>query len=483
MDRWACINAADFALQVLLRAHPDWREEPAALLDRDHPQGKLVGLNLAARQAGLRSGMRYGEALALIPALRAGTIATEEVEAVAEAIARALCDYAPQVERHEEIAGLFWLNASGLSKLYPSWRLWAEPLRDRLMERFEIRVTLVVGFRRALTYVIARTSRSSGAFDTPEAEARAAGKAPLSELDLSRSDRDLLAHLNLRTLTDLLALPARGLERRLSPALVELYHQARGDRELPIRPFRIEEPTQSSQHLDYAERDTHRLLFLIKGHLHPLLQRLEAANDKLIALDLHFELERHPAITERVEPAQPTLDALTLSDLIRLQLERLELPGGVTQITLTAHSEKTRSEQLRLFLGGDEPPARDMEAANRALARLRAQFGVEAVQRVRLRQAHLPEGRFLLEPFDALPLPAPSSRSNASHAVRRFYPTPLRLRGLPPARDREGPHTICGGWWVRELHRDYHLIATHDHRLIWVFYDHRRHRWYVHAEF
>ncbi|RDV39089.1 DNA polymerase Y family protein [Bradymonadaceae bacterium TMQ3] len=482
MDRWACINAADFALQVLLRTHPQWRQEPAALLDRDHPQGKLVGLNMAARQAGLHSGMRYGEALALLPALRAGTIAHEEVEAVADAIARVLCDYAPQVERHEEIAGLFWLNASGLSKLYPSWRLWAEPLRNRLKERFEIRVTLVVGFRRALTYVIARTSRSSGAFDTPEAEILAAREAPLSELDLSRSDRELLAHLNLRTLSDLLALPARGLKRRLSPALVELYHQARGDRELPIRPFRIEEPTRASQHLDYAERDTHRLLFLIKGHLHPLLQRLEQANDKLVALDLHFELERHPALTERVEPAQPTLDALTLSDLIRLQLERLELPAGVTQVTLTAHSEKARSEQLRLFMGSDEPAARDMDAANRALARLRAQFGVEAVQRVRLRQAHLPEGRFLLEPFDALPLPTASALS-VSQAVRRFYPTPLRLRGLPQARKREGPHTICGGWWVRELHRDYHLIATHDHRLLWVFYDHRRHRWYVHAEF
>src|SRR5690554_6183265 len=97
MDRWACVNASDVALQVLLREHPDWRTMPTELQDRNHPQGKLVGLNQVARQAGLRSGMRYGEALALIPALRAGTVPFEEVDALADAIARALIDSSPQV--------------------------------------------------------------------------------------------------------------------------------------------------------------------------------------------------------------------------------------------------------------------------------------------------------------------------------------------------------------------------------------------------
>ncbi|RAL23717.1 DNA repair nucleotidyltransferase [Lujinxingia litoralis] len=482
MDRWACVNAADFPLQVLLRSHPDWRQGPAALLDRDHPQGRLVGLNASARQAGLSRGMHYGEALALIPALRAGTVDPDQVASLADTLAQALGEYSPQVERHQELPGLFWLNASGLGRLYPDWRQWAGPLRRRIFERFDIRVTLAVGFRRALTYVIARTADTSGAFDTPEAERRAAGQARLTALDLPRADRELLTHLGLHTLDDLLALPAQGLHRRLSPALVELYRQARGDRELPIEPFTLKAPAQVDHHLDYAERNTHRLLFLLKGHLHPLLRSLEETHDKLVALNLHFELDHHPALSERIEPAEPTLDALTISDLIWLRLESLELPAGVTHLTLVAHGERTCTEQLRLDLGGAARSTRDIEAANRALARLRAHFGTEVVQRVRLRQAHLPEGRFVLEPLPRIPLPSPPSAPHPQ-AVRRFYPSPQRLRSLPGVSTRQGPHTICGGWWVREIHRDYHLMVTEDERLIWTFYDHRRHRWYVHAEF
>jgi protein ImuB len=41
MDRTACVDIRALPLQLLLRAHPDWREKPVVVVDRDKPQGLM----------------------------------------------------------------------------------------------------------------------------------------------------------------------------------------------------------------------------------------------------------------------------------------------------------------------------------------------------------------------------------------------------------------------------------------------------------
>ena len=57
---------------------------------------------------------------------------------------------------------------------------------------------------------------------------------------------------------------------------------------------------------------------------------------------------------------------------------------------LRADAVTATRQQLELFA---EAPRRDLSVANRALARLRAEFGDEVVVRAVLRAAHLPEAR------------------------------------------------------------------------------------------
>jgi protein ImuB len=85
-----------------------------------------------------------------------------------------------------------------------------------------------------------------------------------------------------------------------------------------------------------------------------------------------------------------------------LRLESLQLAAGAIEIELTAETCTATSEQLRLIREG---PARDLEAANRALARLRAEFGDDAVVCARLIDGHLPEARFTWEPLTQVKLP------------------------------------------------------------------------------
>ena len=124
--------------------------------------------------------------------------------------------------------------------------------------------------------------------------------------------------------------------------------------------------------LDDPESDITRLLFLIKQLLHPILATLAVRTQALSALWLCFLIDKSEWLKEQIRPAVPTLEAAQILDLVRLRLESLKFPAGVIEIELKAEACAATVEQLRLF---SEQPKRDFDSANRALARLRAEFG------------------------------------------------------------------------------------------------------------
>ncbi len=480
MDRWACVDAFSFPLQVLLAEEPEWLPHPVAVLDREHPQGRLLWLNRHARQARLTVGMRYGQALALVPHLRARAVEEASLLPRAERIALRLQEFSPRVERDKERPGLFFLDASGLGQVYPEWSGWVEAMRARLLAEEGVRVVVVVGFTRFGTFAVARATGRSGVFASPEDERRDAGAVALAKLDLGPTALELTRRLGITTVEELMALPPESLRRRLGPQIYGLYRRARGDLREPLESFERRELPATVEHLDHEEEDRERLLFLLKRSVHGLLKELEESGEKLVALEILLGRRGAESLEVLIQPAAPTVDAALLMDLVRLRLDTLELAPGVSEVSMRARGERTVKEQLHLFA---EAPRRDPAAANRALARLRAEFGDEAVCRVVLEEGHLPERRFELVPTSGVALPEASSAPVPSIAVRRFYPTPQRLAGPPRAERAAGPHVLCGGWWVREVRREYHLIETADQRLLWVFYDHARQRWYLHGEF
>ena len=484
MDRWACVDAFAFPLQVLLSLHPEWLEHPVAVLDRDHPRGRLQWLNQHGKTAGLRKGMPYGQALSLVAHLRAEAIDAALLKKRSEKVVETLREFSPRVESSTDTPGLFWLDASGLQRLHPDWKTWVGPLRHRLREEHHLYVAVVIGFHRFHTFALARSTRQSGLFLSPESEQEATAAIPLADLDLGPSALELTRRLGIHTVGELLSLPPESLRRRIGPEAFRLYRLARGDREEPLTNFEKKEHPAHLDHLDHAEKNNHRLLFLIKRYLHPLLEALLKRGEKLVALDLTLFFRDADPLPTEIRPAEPTDDALLILELVRLRLESISLEPGVISLGLLARGERSETRQMQLFV---EASSRDLDAANRALARIRAEFGDDAVRQIRLHNAHLPEARFSLAPLEKLSIPTsapPEDPSSTSFrpAVRRFFPAPIHL-SHPPTASRAGPHIISGGWWVRPIHRAYHLVETRDHRLLWIFFDQSRSRWYVHAEF
>jgi len=494
--RLGCVDLPAFPLQLLLRRHPEWRAYPAAVVDHDKPQGLLLWVNEKARQQGVLPGLRYAAAFSLASTLRAGEVLPAEIDKAGSELVKTLRRFTPEVEAAREEPGVFWLNGAGLQRLYCSPQQWAHVIYQNLCGR-GFAANLAVGFTRFGTYAIAKAKRGATVFDDPVAERTAARKAPLQRLNIEPEFCAALFKLGIKTVGDLLLLPPGGVRDRFGEKAHRLYCMAAGDLWMPLQPELPEEPITQKYILEDPEDDATRLLFVIKQLLHPLLAVLAKRHQALVTLWISFAIDHGGRIRELVRPAAPTLDAVQIADLIRLRLESFQLDAGVVEIELTVESCTATREQLSLFersvLGQVEAPRRDLEAANRALARLRAEFGDESVVCAKLNDGHLPEARFIWEPLHRVKSPKPKP-STAKTLIRRVRTKPGTLDGAPLRSHEDGwllgakcgavdklagPYIFSGGWWNREIQREYYYAETRNGDLLWLYYDCIKRQWFL----
>jgi protein ImuB len=476
----ACVDIPAFPLQILLRRHPEWRGLPTAVVDRDRPHGVILWVDERARRLRVLPGQRFATALSLARDLRAAEVPAVEIERAVAAAADRLRRFTPGVEPADGEPGVFWLDASGLEPLFRSLRRWAILVRSDLAVS-GLAASVVVGFDRFGTYAVAKSGASGGGvvFESAEREREAARRIPLDRLALPPSVRDALWKLGVRTVGAFVDLPARGLEARFGEVAHRLHRLASGSLALGLSPVPPEETFRGRALLDYAETNALRLLLVIEDLLRPVLAALARAGRAVLELRVALVFEREGLREERLRPAEPTLDAAQILDLVRIRLEAVVLRSGVVEVALAAEGVLATREQLQLFR---ERPRRDLAAANRALARLRADFGSDAVVRAALRDGHLPEGRFSWEAVERLGLAAP--RDARPLVVRRIYGEPIPLpsgpRGEATVRAL-GSYVVSGGWWRRIVDRVYHFAETRRGDVLWLFYDRIGCRWYLHG--
>ena len=475
MGRMACINIRELPLQLLLKQYPQWRQHPVAVVEEEKPQSSILWVNETSRRAGILPGMRYTAALALNRHLRAGTVSVIEIERTIQDILKQLDRFSPEVEPAEDEPGIFWLNVSGLARLFGSLEIWAKQTHSELYKQ-GFSTTIVVGFNRFNSYLIAKARNSVCVLSSPETEIVQSRQVMLDCLNLDPEFRDQLKQLGIDTIDDFLQLPEAGVARRFGQQAHTFYRLAAGEFFLPFQPRQVCSPPRSHTNLDRPESNSIRLLFLIKQLLHPLLNTVAENNQVIAALEIRMLLENGCQQVEQIRPAKATRDIPILVDLIRLCLERTILKTGVIELSIEADTIPASHETKNLF---PKNPRRNLGAALCALARIRAEFGQDSVVRARLKPAHLPEARVEWEQFEQFPSPHPRLVRRRP-LVRRLYAQPKPLHGNSPGSWRATlGYLITGGWWRREIRREYHFTTIGKGETLWVYYDQRRHRWYV----
>ncbi len=492
MDRMACVDLPAFPLQFLLRQRKEWTDLPVAVVDSDKPQGIVLWVNERARSFRILPGMRYAAGLSLAGGLRAAEVSPEKIGRAVASLSRRLGHFTPSVEAAEAEPGTFWLDASGLERLYGSLKEWGRLVRSDL-ERQGLQSTLVVGFTRFGAYALSRAKRGTLVLDSRRDEYRAVRRVPLDRLAMKPAARDTLGRLGIRRVGEFIDLPPEGIEKRFGVETARLYRFASGVTELPLQPQRPDPPVWQRRILEHPETNVARLMCVVEEQIRPLFEVLADRGQALSRIRFGFRFERMGDHIESIRPAAPTLDVKQVLDLIRLRLEAVRrLPDPVNEVVLLGEGTPATQNQLQLFAGR---PRRDLDAANRALARVRAEFGESAVVRATLHDGHLPEGRFTWDRFDAMPTSEPRD-VRTSRLIRRIYSRPIplpsrprhepdgwMLRGLEqgPVVRVQGPYVVSGGWWHRTVHREYHFAETRKGELLWVYYDRPRRRWFLHG--
>lgn len=503
LRRMACVDLPELPLQMLLRTQPSYRDVPACVVREDHPEAQLLLINRHAREMRLRTGMRFGAAKSLVPELRSGTVSAVEVEQQVTQIVRDLQTFSPHVERDPVSSGVFYLDPSGLSHLYGGEIHWARCVH-RFLTAKKFYASVVLGFGRTLSYVMARSVRGVKNFEQPEQVLLHAQEVELERLHITPKLRDALARLGVTSLGDLRGFSPDAIKLRFGVEASLWCRVAHGEEVLPLCSEPHVNAPRSEVEIDPPDDDVARLCFSLKRGLDVLLEDVRKRGQSVRKLWMRLEYERAPESVQCLEPSAPTRDAALLLELLRLRLSSLHLGSSkgqslaeqnvnmrVGRVVLEAELSDLASGQLSMFV-----PKRDLAAGARALARIQASYGEDVVCRAELLDAHLPESRFRFVPSARLEKPKVERLPVHAHLplVRRVLlkPEPFAVETFSEGPQKvllhagekfelSGPHRVTTGWWSRTVARDYYYARSPRGELLWLFYDGLRCAWFVHG--
>lgn len=493
MDRMACVDIRSLPLQILLRNKPEWKDLPVAVVDRDTPTGTILYVNKRGRARRILPGLRYGAGLSLCRDLRGAVVTAIDIEEAVTCITQRLWQFSPHVEPALNEPGIFWLDASGLRHVFDSLNVWGDSIRSALRDAGFDSV-VAAGFTRFGSYAGARSKRGSVVFESAEKEYESLRNTPIVCMNIDPAARDVLFKLGIDKLGGFIQLPRGEIRKRFDPALETLHEMACGVNWRPLLPREFRDAIEQTITLDYPESNVDRLLFILAQMLTSILATLSQRHEALKTLHLRFELVNREENVSEISPAIPTLDSRQILMLLRLHLEQMTLTAGVEELTIRASSERASQYQLELF---KEASGHNLRLANEAIAKLRAFLDQHTIVCARLHDGHLPEAQYRWEPVRQLRAPRPASRKTHGIVKRIFSPAVVLspqsrhepdgwlVAGLAdgPVDENHGPFVVSGGWWVQdETTRAYYHVRTRSGRRLWIYHDHKRSRWFLHAE-
>jgi protein ImuB len=480
-ELYACIRAAEFPAQALVRLRPDLQAEPVAVLDGSPPQETVCALNHKARQLGATPGMTRLEAEA-IAGLKLLPRSVDSEAAARQVLLECAARFSPRIEEAgEETACAFVLDIAGTERLFGPPLELAKRLRASLAAAgFRASVSISLNFHAAR--LKAAGSRGIAVIAAHE-EAGALENLPVSVLDLAEVHAETFALWGIRTLGQLARLPEAELVVRLGAEARLWSALARGEAAHVFQP--MEQAFALEEYCEFNPiEQIDSLLFVGSRMIELLTARAASRSLALASLTAKMKLEGGGFHLCGLRPALPSRDRKFLLKLLQLEIGAHPPQAAVISLRLSAEAGPTGKMQLGLFTPQLPEPSR----LDVTLARLKAIVGEDRVGSPALEDTHR-AGSFRMEDFAvsdrAVSSRAVSSRSVALEpqpsrrtphiaprpvpriALRRLRPpVPVRveLSDLKPAAFREGlsryqVEAACGPWrtsgcWWSDGHWD-----------------------------
>jgi protein ImuB len=514
---FACIYVPDFPVEAIVRAAPELREQPLAVLDGTPPLLTVIAANLPAREAGIDVGMTKLQAEAC-PQVHLRRRSPAQEAAAHDALLDCAHAFSPRVEDTCQAmlspgmtpAGdTVILDIAGLDRLFgPPARL-AREIAGRV-SKMGLEANVAVAVNPDAARCAAR-GFSGVTVIAPGAEAERLGILPVHLLDPSEEMLETLERWGIRDFRSLAALPTVALSQRLGQQGLRLQKLAQGGAERTLVPSTPAAKFEEAIELEDAIELLDPMAFVLNRLLEQICERLRAR--ALAATELHLTLEITGHEEQSAEEQQaarsthrrslqfpvPMQDSRTFLKLLQLDLAAHPPPGPVKKIVLAAEPAPPRFAQAGLFLPRGLAP----ERLELTLARLRGIAGDGRVGSPELLDTHAPDA-FRMKPFHpgACVIPRDTQAAAQQTALRIFRP-PLEARvqisrGVPvrvfvkgeshQVAAVAGPWRNNGGWWTEQAwtRDEWDLELRTEGANTWlvrIYRDLSSAKWYVESSF
>jgi protein ImuB len=459
---YACVHAAEFPAQALLRLRPDLQSLPVAVLAGRSPLEQVCSMNRLARLAGGVAGMTRLEAEALASqkeGLRLLPRSLESETAARSVMLECAASFSPRIEdagkgASQGTACGFMLDICGTERLFGPHHALAERLRNAL-KAAGFRVSIAVSANFHTARILAKASRGITVLTEGE-EATALSGLPIALLEIPDDHAETLAIWGIRTLGELAALPKADVIARLGQNASTWLNLAIGEHAHTFQPIEAAFALREFCEFETPVEQMDSLLFVGARMIDSLALRAATRAMSLATVVVDFGLESKCAHRLTIRPALPSIDRKFLLKLLQLEIAANPPTAAVLSLTLTAEAGQSSKVQLGLFAPQTPEPSR----LDVTIARLKAIAGEDRVGSPVLEDTHR-AGSFRMSAFSAQNAAAEEKDDPPRMALRRLRPpltVRVALKAGQPALFHDGrqsykvatsfgPWRSSGCWW------------------------------------
>lgn len=341
---------------------------------------------------------------------------------------------------------------------------------------------------------------------------------PLSASRLPLKDLQILAHLGIRTIAQLLSLPREDLPSRLSNEAVERVHQLLALTEELIVPLPESNPVVAVWNSEFPATNLDDIRRVLQHLVESIAGQIEQRRVACSMLNCELTGASGSKLLLSAGVVKPTQSAELMFEVLSLRLETLPLTEPVSVIFMTVQTVPIPVLRQR-DLFSPTKHIRPQEELATLIARLSNRMGPQSVTTVRIQADPRAEHAIIRDPLitsaETLSKRVPQSEhllqrltepDNTAIPERTFL-RPLRLLAIPQQiaeRDSEdhppvrisvlgqqrqivelhGPERIQTAWWTEQpCHRDYFRAITETGSQLWIYHDLQTGSWYLHGLF
>lgn len=454
--RVACLYVPALPLQALLRAEPELRGLPVAVLDSPSSGARVVAASPEA--LGVCPGHLPAQARAACPEVVLRAVSRHTIRSAQEALLDVAWAFSAQVEpgAWESVQ----LGVGGLDSFYPSEAALAAALRAQ-GARAGLDVHVAVAASSPLAQVLARAF--PGVTLAPAGRERELlALLPIDALCPPMEAMPWLLRWGVRTAGELASLPRSEVARRLGAAGVALHRLAAGEDRTPLRPAAPPAQVREAVELEEPIGSLEALSFLLRGVVDRLCARLLVLGQSCRGYALRLSLSprgygEDVRVVRLPAPAREPASLLSAARLALAQHPPAAPVQGIAVVTTLLDGRITH------------------------LSRSQVLCGPEGLGALGVLESYLPGQAQVV----ALPAPGASPSSAGSpllaRAFRPPWPAEVTLRQGAPHLLRAAPAaglivSVVGPYRVRigfqqPVLRDYYEVGLKDGAVCRVYQD------------